>query len=112
LKPALSGLRAWLVQRASAVYMLLFIVYLLGHFVLDRPDSYANWRDWMLSPGVSISATIFFAALLLHAWVGLRDVALDYVQPVAVRIGFLALLVFALAAAGLWVVRILWLGHG
>jgi succinate dehydrogenase / fumarate reductase membrane anchor subunit len=112
LKLALSGLRAWLVQRASAVYMLLFIVYLLGHFVLDRPDSYTIWRDWMLSPGVSISATIFFAALLLHAWVGLRDVALDYVQPVALRIGFLTLLVFALAAAGLWVVRILWLGHG
>ena len=111
MKRPVSGLRAWLVQRASAVYMLLFILYLLAHFLLDPPRGYAPWHAWVLSAGVSLAATVFFAALLLHAWVGLRDVTLDYVKPAAARIGVLAGLVFVLAAAGLWVLRILWVGQ-
>lgn len=53
-------LRAWLVQRMSAVYMLFFSIFLFTHFVLDPPKSYPAWRDWMLSPGISI---------VCHDWV-------------------------------------------
>lgn len=77
MRRAVTGLRAWLVQRVSAVYMLFFIVFLLFHFLLDPPNSYLAWHDWVLSPGVGITASIFFAALLAHAWVGLRDVIMD-----------------------------------
>ncbi len=110
MKRPVSGLRAWLVQRASAVYMLLFLLYLLAHLLIDRPHGYGPWRDWVLSTPVSLGASVFFGALLVHAWVGLRDVTLDYVKPAAARAGVLAALVFALAAAGLWVLRILWSG--
>ena len=112
MRTLFTGLRAWLVQRLSALFMLGFLVFLLIHFRVTRPRSYVAWHDWMLSPGVSLSASIFFAALLVHAWVGLRDVILDYVQPPAIRAGVLALLLLALMALGLWAVRILWLWHG
>lgn len=107
----MSGLRAWMVQRASAVYMLFFIVFVLAHFLVDPPHSYSAWRDWVASPGVGIGATVFCAALLVHAWVGLRDVILDYVRPVALRVPVLGLLGLVLAALAAWLVRILWLGH-
>jgi succinate dehydrogenase / fumarate reductase membrane anchor subunit len=112
LKRAVTGLRAWLVQRVTAVYMLFFIVFLLAHFLLDPPKSHLAWRGWILSPGVSIAAFVFYAALLAHAWVGVRDVTLDYVKPLAVRVLVLALLVFCLIGLGAWVTRILWIGHG
>lgn len=111
MRKAVTGLRAWLVQRMSAVYMLFFIIFLLTHFVLDPPKSYPAWRDWMLSPGVNISASVFFAALLAHTWVGIRDVIMDYVHPIAVRVIALALLGLGLTGVGAWVIRILWLGH-
>jgi succinate dehydrogenase / fumarate reductase membrane anchor subunit len=109
---ALSGLHAWMVQRASAVYMLFFIVFLLGHFLIEPPRSYLAWHDWVSSTGVGVSASVFCAALLAHAWVGLRDVILDYVRPMALRVAALVLLGVASVSLGVWFIRILWPGHG
>ena len=106
-----TGLRAWLVQRITAVYMLLFIVFFLAHFVVDPPHSYQAWHGWMMSFSVSIVTAGFFAALLAHAWVGLRDVILDYIHAIAFRVGLLVLLGFGLTALGVWVMRILWMEH-
>lgn len=111
MRKTVTGLRAWLVQRVSAVYMLLFIVFLLFHFLLNPPHSYLDWRGWIRNPGVSIATFVFFAALLLHAWVGVRDVLMDYVHSLALRISALALLGISLAAIAAWVARILLAGH-
>lgn len=92
--------------------MLLFIVFLLVHFIVDPPHSYSAWRGWLMSSGASIATAIFFVALLAHGWVGVRDVILDYVHQVAIRGFLLALLGFGLTATGIWVARILWTGHG
>lgn len=107
VRKTVTGLRAWLIQRASAVYMLAFIVFFLLHFLLHRPHSYAAWHGWMSAPGVSIAACVFFFALLLHAWVGVRDVLMDYVRAPALRVCALALLFLGLSATGAWVLRIL-----
>lgn len=109
MKKALTGLRAWLVQRVTAVTMLLFLVFLFAHFLLNPPNGYAAWRAWVLNPGVSMAVLVFFAALLAHAWVGLRDVVLDYAKPLALRLWLLALLSLGLIGIATWVMRILWL---
>jgi succinate dehydrogenase / fumarate reductase, membrane anchor subunit len=92
--------------------MLFFVVLILAHFVVDPPHSYAAWSGWMMSSSVSMATAVFFAALLAHAWVGLRDVIIDYVHAIAFRTGLLVLAGFGLTAIGVWVVRILWLRHG
>ncbi|HZR69979.1 MAG TPA: succinate dehydrogenase, hydrophobic membrane anchor protein [Burkholderiales bacterium] len=103
----MSGLRAWLVQRVSAVCMLLLIAFFLAHFLFDPPRSYPAWRDWMATPGIGIATSVFFAALLSHAWVGVRDVVMDYVHPLALRVCALTVLGFGLVAIAAWVARIL-----
>ena len=107
-----TGLPAWLVQRASAVYMLFFIVYLLAHFRFDPPNSLPAWKDWIASPGVSLAIGAFFVALLAHAWVGIRDVIMDYVRPAAARPVALALLALGLIAMAASLARILLRVHG
>ena len=107
----MSGLRAWLVQRVTALYMLFFIVFLLVHFLRTPAASYPAWHAWMLSPAISIATLVFFIALLAHTWIGMRDVILDYVKPLAVRVFALALLGFFLIGLGTWVIRILWTAH-
>jgi succinate dehydrogenase / fumarate reductase membrane anchor subunit len=102
-----TGLPAWLVQRASAVYMLFFLVYLLAHFRFDPPDSFRAWQGWIARPGVSFAIGAFFVALLAHAWVGIRDVILDYVRPAAAQPVALAVLAVGLIAMAASLGRIL-----
>ena len=112
MKTSVTGLRAWLVQRISAVCMLLFIVFVLFHFLFDPPNSYLAWREWIMNPGVGIAVCIFYAALSMHAWVGIRDVVMDYVRPAALGVATLAVLGFGLIAVAAWVGRILLMGRG
>jgi succinate dehydrogenase / fumarate reductase membrane anchor subunit len=112
VRKAVTGLRAWLVQRVSAVFVLSFILFLLFHFFLDPPRSYEAWNGWMRDPLVSIGGLIFFVALFLHTWVGVRDVIMDYVRPVALRVLALSLLGFSLMAMAAWIARILLIRHG
>ena len=92
-------------QRVSAVYLLVFIVYLCAHFLLDPPASFEQWRDWVRDPIVSTATLLFFAAILLHAWVGLRDVILDYVHPPAARVTVLVLMGIGIAAMAAWMTQ-------
>lgn len=101
-----TGLAAWLVQRAGAVYMLLFMLYLLGSFWLHPVHSLPQWRAWVANPAMSLAVLVFFTALLGHMWVGLRDVLLDYVQPAALQrfsLGLVAAALFGIAAWVLWI---------
>jgi succinate dehydrogenase / fumarate reductase membrane anchor subunit len=107
MRSAASGFRAWLVQRVSAVVTLAFVGLLGLHFLINPPRSYEAWRAWALSPAVSLAGCVFFAALLMHAWVGLRDVVMDYVHAAARRVATLALVALLLTGLGAWVLRIL-----
>lgn len=111
MKRTVTGLRAWLLQRISAIYMLLFIIFFLAHFLVESPDSYQAWHGWMMSSGVNIATATFFAALLLHVWVGVRDVLMDYIHPLALRVSALTLLGIGLMAMMAWVMRILLMKH-
>ncbi len=106
-KTPISGLRAWMIQRLSAVYLLVFLLFFLGYFAFYPPASYEAWRDWISGTAVVTATGVFFIALFIHAWVGLRDVILDYAKPLAVRVVLLTLLALSLAALTVWVLRVL-----
>ena len=106
-----TGLPAWVVQRASALYMLLFMVFLLGLFALYPPHSYAEWKSWVARPGITLALALFFAALLSHMWVGLRDVLLDYARPAGLQKALLWLVALGLCACAALVVWLLAMQH-
>jgi succinate dehydrogenase / fumarate reductase membrane anchor subunit len=101
-----SGLRAWFLQRATAIYLLLFIVFLLQHMIVNPPQDFSAWQAWLAQPLVGLGLLLFFASLLLHAWVGFRDVLIDYVHPTAIRVTVLTLVGFSLIGCALWVLQI------
>lgn len=108
----MSGLKAWVVQRFTAVYMLIFLMFSLLHFVLNRPRSYYEWRAWLSAPFVLIATGLFFVALLLHVWIGLRDVVMDYVHPLPLRIAMLGALLLILLGLAFRIIQILLLTSG
>jgi len=101
------GLAAWWVQRASAVYMLLFVLFVLGALLLHPRHSYAEWRGWIRHPGMTMAILAFFAALLLHMWVGLRDVMIDYARPASLRFFLPYVVGTSLLGMAAWVLWIL-----
>ena len=102
-----SGMRAWLVQRVSGAYIALFVVYLAFHFLANPPADHVAWQNWVASPWVTITGTLFFLAVLMHAWVGVRDILIDYVKPAALRVGALVGVALVLVGTGIWVAKIL-----
>ena len=101
------GLRDWLLQRVTAVYLACYMAYIIVHFILQPSHSYEQWHAWIGQPLVAIVSAGFILAILLHGWVGMRDVVLDYIHPVGLRLTVLSLIGLLLAGCGFWALRIL-----
>lgn len=97
----LGGLRAWTLQRLSALYLLAFLAVMAVRALPAPPQNHAQWVQWWQPPWAAAAALLFFAALCLHAWVGARDVLLDYVKPRRLRAALLALVALMLALTAL-----------
>jgi succinate dehydrogenase / fumarate reductase membrane anchor subunit len=97
-----SGLMAWAIQRATAIYLALFLTYLVLHLVLAPPADYLALRTWIARPSVSIGLLLLVPTLLAHAWVGIRDVLIDYVHRLGLRFALMAILALVFVASGLW----------
>ena len=80
------GLRDWIAQRATAVVMAVFTVVLLVLFLGAAEFSYEAWAGLFAQQWFKIFAFVTFMSLYYHAWVGVRDIWMDYVKPVAVRL--------------------------
>lgn len=103
------GLRAWLLQRITAAYLLLFIIYLCIHFIRTPLREYAVWHAWLANPLVNLAAGLFVLSILVHAWVGVRDIVIDYVTHTGLRVTLFASVILMLTGCGLWSLRVLFL---
>lgn len=102
-----SGLKAWAIQRLTALYIGLFSLYLLGVLLFAAPADFAAWKAWIGGSVVSVALLLFVATVLMHAWIGVRDVLIDYIHPIAVRATLLGLVALSLVAMGLWAAQAL-----
>ncbi len=103
----LSGFRAWMWQRASAVYLAGFCIYALARLITVPPVDHQALKSWVGNPGMWLATALFFLFLLLHAWIGVRDVILDYIKSAGLRLGMLAAVFVFVLICGLWVLSIL-----
>jgi succinate dehydrogenase / fumarate reductase, membrane anchor subunit len=107
--PGLQGLRPWIVQRISAVFIAVFIVYFFIAIALFDRFDFESWSGWLAWPGNNIAMALFIVAVLWHAWIGVRDVILDYVRSVILRMLLFTVVMSVLLGSGLWGLRALFL---
>lgn len=103
---ASSGLRSWLAQRLSALYIVVFLV-VLAFVWGGQTITFESWQAWVAHPAANISLLLFVFALLTHAWIGGRDVFIDYIKSAAARYVLLIVFALGLIILGLWSLRIL-----
>ena len=101
------GLKDWLAQRITAVVMALYTLFMLVALPLGA-DSYEAWRGLMSNGLVRFVTFLFIVSLCYHAWVGVRDIWMDYVNPVGVRLALHVLTLLALVGYAGWAVQIIW----
>jgi succinate dehydrogenase / fumarate reductase, membrane anchor subunit len=102
------GMRDWLSQRATAVLMALFTVVLMAQMLFGGPLGYDRWAAIFSAQWMKVLTFVVFIALGWHAWVGVRDILMDYVKPVATRLVLqVATMVWLVGCMG-WAVQVLW----
>ena len=102
------GLRDWLSQRVTAVLMALFTLVLLAQLLFGGPLGYERWAGIFAAQWMKVLTFVVILALGWHAWVGMRDIWMDYVKPVAVRLTLqVATIVWLVGCMG-WAVQVLW----
>lgn len=102
------GLRDWLAQRVSAAIMAVYTLILLFIFLRDRPLTYGVWRELFAQGWMRVATLLFAASLAWHAWVGARDILMDYVKADGLRLALQVFTLLLLAAYLGWTVQILW----
>lgn len=102
------GLADWLAQRFTAVIMAVYTVILLVCFLTAHEFSYDGWAGMFARPWFKVATFVTFLALFYHAWVGMRDIWMDYIKPVGIRITLqFATIVWLIACAG-YAAQIIW----
>jgi len=102
------GLFDWLVQRLSAVVMVAYTLLLLLVLARMPQIDYVHWKALWNVPVMRYCTALFLLALYLHAWVGLRDIFMDYIKDAGLRLTLYVFTVIALLWYAIWSVQILW----
>ena len=102
------GLRDWLSQRVTATLMALFTLAVIVQVMLPGEMGYDKWAGIFSRQWMKVLTFVVIVSLLVHVWVGVRDVLMDYVKAVGARLALqVATIVWLVGCAG-WAIQVLW----
>lgn len=102
------GLRDWLIQRITAVLMAVYSLALVAWLMLQPHLDYDTWTALFSSQPMRSFTLLFLLSVFYHAWVGVRDIVMDYVKPAGVRLAIHVMVILVLILYAIWAVQILW----
>ncbi|MES2975068.1 MAG: succinate dehydrogenase, hydrophobic membrane anchor protein [Pseudomonadota bacterium] len=103
------GLRDWLSQRVTALVMAVFtLIVVLQVVSTSGPVGYDRWAGIFAAQWMKVLTFVVIVSLLWHVWVGMRDIWMDYVKPVSIRLALQILTIVWLTACAGWAVQVLW----
>ena len=102
------GLRDWLIQRITAVVMVLYTLGIAGYLLLQPVLDYNAWTLLFSSNVIRTFSLLFLLSVFYQAWIGVRDIVMDYVKPAAIRLFIHVMVILTLLLYVIWSVQILW----
>ena len=102
------GFRDWLSQRITAVLMALFTLALLLQVIFGGPIGYDSWAGIFSSQWMKTLTFAVILAMLYHVWVGVRDIFMDYIKPVSIRLSLQVFAIVWLVGCAGWAIQVLW----
>ena len=102
------GLRDWLSQRITSVVMAFFTLAVVVQVLLPGAMGYDNWAGIFSRQWMKVLTFVTIVSLLMHVWVGMRDVWMDYVKSLGARLLLHALTIVWLVGCAGWAIQVLW----
>ena len=102
------GLRDWLVQRITAVVMVIYTLLLLLVFVRLPVVDFGHWQAVWKQPVIRYGTVLFLISVYYHAWIGVRDIFMDYIKDPGLRLTLYVIIIGALVCYAAWSFQILW----
>ncbi|MDX1915026.1 MAG: succinate dehydrogenase, hydrophobic membrane anchor protein [Methylophilus sp.] len=102
------GMRQWLSQRISAIFLAGYSVLLVVLMLVQKPTNYAAWHAFFAPCWWRWLTLLFFASLIMHAWLGVSNVLKDYIFNVTLRAYLQILVELMLIVDLIWAALILW----
>jgi succinate dehydrogenase / fumarate reductase membrane anchor subunit len=102
------GLTEWLLQRITAVIMVIFTVLFLGVYLVYGNASYEGWASLFANQFIKIVTFLTLLSLFYHAWVGIRDIWMDYIASAGLRLALQTFTVLWLVGCAGYTAQILW----
>lgn len=103
-----NGLKDWLLQRISAVYLAGYVIFLVSFICCHHPLTYADWSALFHMHSVKILSVLAFLMLIVHSWIGIWTVTTDYIQCTILRLTIQVLVALFLGAQLIWGFMIVW----
>lgn len=102
------GTRDWLAQRITAVIMVVYTLIVFVCMLGAKPITYGVWRDLFSQGWMRVATLLFAVSLAWHAWVGVRDILMDYIKPDGLRLALQVFTLLLLATYVAWTIQVLW----
>jgi succinate dehydrogenase / fumarate reductase membrane anchor subunit len=107
------GIGDFLAQRITAIILAVYTVVLLVGLLMMPAFNFENWKSLFAFhvfalPVGQILATLAFVSLVYHAWIGVRDIWMDYVKPVGIRLLLHVLTILWLVGSLAYFAQIIW----
>ena len=102
------GMRDWLAQRITAAIMAVYTLIVIAVVMLNLPLKYEGWKALFAQGAMRVATLLFALCLAWHAWVGVRDILMDYVQHDGLRLALQVVTLLLIASYAGWTVQILW----
>lgn len=103
-----SGIRDWIFQRVTGVFLSGYIFFLVYFWLAHPRLEGIEWQEIFSGSLMRISTLMALVALLTHAWIGVWTIITDYVPKYCIRITLLSVVAFSLLGYLGWGLHILW----
>jgi succinate dehydrogenase / fumarate reductase membrane anchor subunit len=102
-----SGQVPWLLQRLTALFLIAALLVIFIALLFGVLPDYPSWRAFVTSSHGATIVLVSYLAVCTHAWIGVRDVLLDYVKPLPLRLLLLMAISVLLAATAIRLLLVL-----
>lgn len=103
-----NGLKDWLIQRVTAFYFAIYMLFILGFFLFHPNMTFVQWHELFSCSVFQVATIIALIALTLHAWIGLWTVTTDYIKCTAIRLSVQLTVALWLLGQLIWAIIIIW----